>query len=129
MKLLGVCVGYLMGTESGVSCDAGATISLTDTTLLCILDVGGLIGALVVATLEILAGEEGTSIRLVGKTASVDCWMALDSLSRSRVLSCPVGKNIGTVSPLPGAPCAVLLYSSLLLGVVVRPGNTHPSYS
>ena len=77
MKLFGGCVGYLMGTDSGVSCNDGATIFLTDTTLLCILGVGDVIGVLVVATLENLAkggeGEVGTSIRLVGKTASVAC--------------------------------------------------------
>ena len=115
-----------MGTKSGVSCNVGATISLTDTTLLCILGLGDAIGVLVVATLESLAngaGEVGTSIRLVGNTASVDCWMALDSLSLSAVLSCPVWKNIGTVFPLFGALGVVGV------GVVLMPGNTQPSYS
>lgn len=131
VKLVGACVGYLMGTD--VSCSAGATISFTDTTLLCILGVGDAIGVLVVATLENLAkggeGEVGTSIRLVGKTASVACWMALDSLSLSMVLSCPVGKNIGAISPLFGVTGTVPPSSSLLLGVGVIPGNTQPSYS
>ena len=127
VKLFGACVGYLMGTDSGLSCNAGATIFLTDTTLLCILGLGDEIGVLVVATLDNLAkggeGEVGSSIRLVGKTASVACWMALDSLSLSTVLSCPVGENIGAVSPLFGVP------GTVLLGVGLIPGNTHPSYS
>ena len=136
VKLVGACVGYLMGTD--VSCSAGATISFTDTTLLCILGVGDVIGVLVVATLENLAkggeGEVGTSIRLVGKTASVACWIALDSLSFSVLLSWPVGKNIGTVSPLFGVPGTALGIwtppsSSVLLGGGVIPGNTQPSYS
>ena len=138
MKLFGGCVGYLMGTDSGVSCCAGATIFFTDTTLLCIRGLGDVIGILVVATLENLAkggeGEVGTSIRLVGKTASVACWIALDSLSFSVLLSWPVGKNIGTVSPLFGVPGTALGIwtppsSSVLLGGGVIPGNTQPSYS
>ena len=129
VKLLGGCVvRYLMGTESGFSCNVGATISLTDTTLLCILGVGEAIGVLVVATLESLAkgaGDVRTSIRPVGKTASVDCWMALDSRSLSAVLSCPVWKNIGTVFPLFGESGVV----GVGVGVVLMPGNTQPSYS
>ena len=138
MKLVGACVGYLMGTDLGVSCNAGATTFLTDTTLLCILGVADLIGVLVVAAFDNLAkggdGEEGTSIRLVGKIASVACWMALDSLPLSSVLSCPVGENIGTTSPLFGLPGTLLgiwmpLFFSLSLGVTIIPGNTQPSYS
>ena len=122
VKLLGGCVGYLMGTEPGVSCNEGAKISLTDTTLLCIPEVGVLvIGVLVVVTLDnlakVLGVVGGTLIRPVGKTANVACWIAFDSLPFSSDLSCPVvGRtNIGaTLSP------------SCLL---TMPGKTQPSYS
>ena len=134
VKLVGTCVGLdLIGTDSGVSCNVGnfATISFTDTTLLCILGLADVIGVLVVVTLDNLAkveGEVGTSSRLVGKTASVACWIAFDSLSLSKVLNCPVGENSGAISPPFGLP-GTLLSSSLLLGVGLIPGNTQPSYS
>lgn len=129
VKLVGTCVGLdLIGTDSGVSCNVGdSTISFTDTTLLCILGLADVIGVLVVVTLDNLAkveGEVGTSSRLVGKTASVACWIAFDSLSLSKVLSCPVGENIGAISPPFGLP-GILLSSSF--GLI--PGNTQPSYS
>ena len=130
VKLVGTCAGLdLIGTDSGVSCNVGN--SFTDTILLCILGLADVIGVLVVVTFDNLAkveGEVGTSSRLVGKTASVACWIAFDSLSLSKVLSCPVGENSGAISPPFGLP-GTLLSSSLFPGVGVIPGNTQPSYS